>query len=68
MARVQNADREIIPFANRPGHWARWVFNDALGQLRGVFGVHVAQIAASNGLDVEEGLDRVLPESSDEST
>lgn len=38
-----------------------WVFNSALGELRGVIGVHVAQLAAKHGLDVAEGLDSILP-------
>jgi hypothetical protein len=66
LTRVDGADREIIPFANSPGHWAGWVFNDALGQMRGVFGVHVAQVAAKYGLDVEAGLDSILPDQQDD--
>jgi len=38
-----------------------WSLNQALGELRGVFGVHVAQIAAKYGVDVEEGLASILP-------
>lgn len=29
-----------------PGHWMSWEFLDALGQMRGIFGVHIAMIAA----------------------
>lgn len=31
-----------------------WQFNQALGALRGVFGIHVAQLAVKYGIDVEE--------------
>ncbi|HUY88302.1 MAG TPA: DUF6650 family protein [Pirellulales bacterium] len=62
LSRVQDADREITQFGNHPGHFASWVFNDALGQLRGVFGIHIAQLAARHGLDVEDDLARIVPE------
>jgi len=52
---------EIIPFGAHGGHWASWEFNGALGELRGVFGVHVARIAVSHGLNVEGDLASILP-------
>lgn len=52
---------QIVDAAWRPGHWASWHFNAALGELRGVFGIHVAQIAAQHGLDVEKELASILP-------
>lgn len=60
--RVQVEDNRIIPFANQQGHWASWVFLDALGQLRGEFGIHIAQLAAAYGIDVEQGLASIIPE------
>lgn len=33
----------------------------ALGELRGVFGIHIAQIAAQHGLDIEPQLATTLP-------
>ncbi len=48
------------------GHWgysSGWRFNSALGELRGVFGVHLAKLAAQHGLDVEDDLAQILPES-----
>lgn len=66
LSRVQNGDREIIRFANHQGHHASWVFNDALGQLRGVFGIHVAQLAVRHGLDVEDQLAKILPGQDDQ--
>lgn len=38
-----------------------WMFNDALGELRGVFGVHVAQLSAKFGIDIEDDLATILP-------
>ncbi|MDX9735924.1 MAG: hypothetical protein RBU36_17475 [Thermoanaerobaculia bacterium] len=52
---------DLIVFGVSPGHWASWRFHDAIGQLRGVFGIHVAQVAAKYGLDVEDELASILP-------
>lgn len=38
-----------------------WVLNQAIGELRGVFGVHIALIAARYAVDVEEDLATILP-------
>jgi hypothetical protein len=37
------------------------VFNGALGEMRGVFGIHIAKLAAQYGLDVEDDLASILP-------
>jgi len=58
---------DIIPFGNHRGHWASWEFNGAVGELRGVFGIHIAKIAAMYGLDVEDNLSKILPEKEDSS-
>jgi hypothetical protein len=42
-------------------HCQSWDFQDALGQLRGIIGVHVAFIAARFDLDVKGGLKSILP-------
>ena len=42
------------------------IFNGALGELRGVFGVHIAILAAEYGLDIEHQLARILPSADDE--
>ena len=55
-------DGEIARFGAHPGHWASWEFNGALGELRGVVGLHVACIASAYGLGVESNLARILPE------
>ena len=61
------ADERIIRFGAHAGHFASWQFNGAIGELRGVFGVHLAQIAAQHGLDIEDQLATILPETGKES-
>ena len=58
---VQADDRDVLGYADLRGHWVSWVFNGALGELRGVYGVHIAQMAAEYGLDVEDDLASILP-------
>lgn len=58
---TQERDGDIVVFGWRQGHWASWRFHAAIGELRGVFGVHVAQIATKYGLDLEEELASILP-------
>jgi hypothetical protein len=38
-----------------------WEFNQALGAMRGVFGLHIAQIAVRYRIDVSDPLDQILP-------
>ena len=59
------SDGRIVRFANSPGHYASWEFNQALGEMRGIFGVHIARVAALYGLDVEDDLAKILPYSDD---
>lgn len=40
-----------------------WVFISALGELRGVIGMHLARIAVAYGLDLERDLATILPAS-----
>lgn len=54
-------NEDIIKFGHHGGHWANWEFNGAIGELRGVFGIHIARIAVMYGIDVEEDLARILP-------
>lgn len=55
------SDGDIITYGNSHGHWASWAFNGAVGELRGVFGIHLAKLAAMYGLDIEEDLATILP-------
>jgi hypothetical protein len=43
------------------GGVSSWIFNSALGELRGVIGVHLAALAVQHGLDVEGDLSTILP-------
>ena len=54
------ADGPYQLFGAEQGHYASWTFNAALGALRGVFGIHVAKLAAAYGLSVEDDLAAVL--------
>ena len=65
LSTVEADDRRIIQFGAHQGHYASWVFNGAVGELRGVFGIHIARLAASHGLDVEDELASVLPAADD---
>ena len=60
------ARSEIVVFGAHLGHWASWEFNGALGELRGVFGIHIARLAAAHGLDVEGDLAKILPATAEE--
>ena len=44
------------------GNIDNWIFTSAVGELRGVFGVMIGQIAKSYGLDVEDDLAQIIPE------
>jgi len=58
---VQEGGPDLVKYGWHHGHWASWDFNASLGELRGVFGVHVAQIAVLYRLDVEKGLSSIVP-------
>lgn len=58
---VEAGDPRVVPFGAHHGHWASWVFQGALGEMRGVFGIHVAALAAMHGLAMESGLASILP-------
>jgi hypothetical protein len=58
---MRNGD--IIRYGAQGGHWASWEFNGAIGELRGVFGIYLAKIAVAYGIDVEEDLATILPDS-----
>jgi len=61
LERVGEDGEEVALYANHHGHWASWTFYSALGQMRGVFGVHLARIAAQFELDIEDSLATILP-------
>ncbi len=59
-AACRNFLTEVGPHAMHMD-WTNIVFNQALGQLRGTFGEHLAQIAVLYDLDVPAPLDRIIP-------
>lgn len=56
----------IVRSGSHSGHWASWEFNGSLGELRGVFGIHLARLVASFGIDIEDGLASILPAADEE--
>lgn len=64
---VQDGERgrDIIRYGHHHDHWASWKFNGALGEMRGVFGIHIAMLATEYGLDVEDELASILPGAED---
>ena len=60
---VQAGGDEIVTFANQPNHYASWIFMGALGELRGLFGIHLAKFASQYGLDGEDDFAAILPAS-----
>ena len=63
---ISSRNGDIIRFGAHRGHWASWEFNGAIGELRGVFGIHVAKIAVAYGVDVENDLASIMPEQDEE--
>lgn len=45
------------------GSYQFWVFNNSLGEMRGIFGMCLSQILLSYGLDIEKDLASILPAS-----
>jgi hypothetical protein len=54
--------REVAHYARHRGHWASWTFYSALGEMRGIFGVHLARLIAQVKIDVEDKLASILPQ------
>jgi hypothetical protein len=55
------AKNDLILFGAHRGHYASWEFISAVGELRGVFGIHIARIAVTYGIDVEKDLASIIP-------
>jgi hypothetical protein len=61
LSTIETDQEKIFRDGANQGHYASWIFNGAVGELRGVFGVHIAALAASHGLDIEGELASILP-------
>lgn len=59
--RIGNDRQPDYEAMRSPGHYLSWEFLDALGQMRGIIGVHIAAIAARYDLEVQGALATVLP-------
>lgn len=55
-------EKDFRCYACRPDNIHNWIFISAIGELRGVFGVMVGQMAKAYGLDVEDELAQIIPE------
>jgi hypothetical protein len=63
---VQDPGQKVIPYENYANEVKGWVFRRALGEMRGVIGIHVAALATQYGIDVEGELESILPASDDQ--
>lgn len=55
-------DKQEMRYLRPPySNLSSWIFISGLGELRGVFGIHIAQIAVSYGLDIEKELASIIP-------
>ncbi len=55
-------DESFRRYACQNGNIHNWIFTSAIGEMRGIFGVMIGQIAASYGLDVEDNLAQIIPD------
>ena len=60
---MREAGRKFLDFAQTQKDWQPFdpTFSAALGELRSIFGTHIASIAVNNKLDVEDDLASILP-------
>lgn len=54
--------KEFQYYACQTGNIDNWIFTSAIGELRGVFGVMIGQIAKAYGIDIENDLAQIIPE------
>jgi len=63
---IVDEKEEQRKYGGQYNNWANWVFFGAIGEVRGVFGIHIAKIAASYKLDIENDLASILPDIEDD--
>ncbi|XES76270.1 MAG: DUF6650 family protein [Candidatus Bathyarchaeia archaeon] len=61
LSAIGDPDGDIIRFGSHQGHWASWEFNGAIGELRGVFGIHLEKIVNTYNIQVEKDLASIMP-------
>lgn len=52
--------KEFRCYACQNGNIDNWIFTSAVGELRGVFGIMIGQIAKAYGLNVEDELAQII--------
>lgn len=55
-------DDNFRSYACRSGCVDNWIFTSAIGEMRGVFGIMLGQIASAYGIDIEDDLAQIIPE------
>jgi len=65
LERPSGSGEAKLLYANQWGHCASWDFYSGLGEMRGIFGVHFARVAAEFKLDVEDRLAAIFPARAD---
>jgi len=63
---VGSIDNEISKHGLNHNHFASWEFISSIGELRGVIGIYLANIATMYGLDIGDALAAILPAESTE--
>lgn len=53
--------RSFRDYACQEGNINNWIFTSAIGEMRGIFGVMIGQMAVAYGLDVEDDLAQIIP-------
>ncbi len=61
-----NKDNKVHLYLHNFDSVNSWKFNSALGELRGAFGIMLAQMAVAYGIDIEDELAMILPEKDSE--
>lgn len=54
--------KEFRCYACQSGNIDNWIFTSAVGELRGVFGIMIGQIAKAYGLNVEDEFAQIIPD------
>lgn len=65
VTRMSFDDPDSINHCGHWGHYLSWTFASALGEMRGTFGIMIAQLSATYGIDVEDDLATIIPERAD---
>lgn len=59
--RIDSTNEDVPREMAMHGHWRAWQFQDALGQMRGAIGVHIAAMSENFKLSVDANLQSIMP-------